>query len=333
LPVLCLCLAAVPGALLVNRFDARVVVGGGVLGLAGGAAARALPPPLLALFAGTLLLGVSVAVAQPAAAVIIRSWFPDRVQRASTLYALSLNLGGLAGAAVTGYLLALGGWRGTFVLWALPALAVAGFWFLAAPRPPARETEPHGLRALSRDRGVWRAAGLFGCQSIAYFTAATWIPFLLRSYGHGYISIVLLLMNLTLLPVGAVLALVRRQYATAGAFYAAGGLLTMAGALGFALGFADQAFLLAVLVGAGTGLTFTGAMGLPSLVARTEAEASGYSALMLTGGYALSFPAPFLGGFLLDHTGSLTSPFWPVVIAAVAIVVLGLTMRPAVAAR
>ena len=85
--------------------------------------------------------------------------------------------------------------------------------------------------------------------------------------------------------------------------------------------------MFAILVSMGAGLTFTGAMALPSLLARSETQVAGYSAVMLTAGYALSFPSPYLGGLLLDGTGLLTAPFWPVVAAAAAMLAIGLTMR------
>jgi CP family cyanate transporter-like MFS transporter len=326
LPILCLSAAAVPGALLVNRFGARNVVGFGVLGLGAGAAARLLTPPLVALFGGTLLLAVSIAVTQPAAAVVLRAWFPAAVQRAATIYALGLNLGGLAGSSLTVYLLALGGWRGSFVIWSVPAALASLLWFWLAPRRRALEQEPSGLAQLLHEPEVWRAAGLFGSQSIAYFTAATWVPFLLRGYPAGYVALVLFLMGVALVPVSLALTVVRRPYAVSRAFYLTAGVIALAGAGGFASGLRDQAWIFAILVGIGSGLTFTGAMSLPSIVGGSETRVAGYSALMLTAGYALSFPGPLVGGFLLDRTGLLTATFWPVVAAGAGMLLLGATM-------
>ena len=212
-----------------------------MLGLGAGGLARLLPPAPAGIFAGTLILGVSTAVAQPAAAVVVRAWFPAGVQRAATAYALALNIGGLAGASLTAYIVIFGGWRGSFFVWSIPALAAAGLWFLLAPAAAAREAEPHDLGALVRDRGVWSAAGLFGSQSIVYFTTATWVPFLLRDRGAGYVALVLFLLGVSLLPAGFVLAFVRRPFATRRAFYAAAGLLTLTGAAGFAAGLKDLA--------------------------------------------------------------------------------------------
>src|SRR5690242_20544399 len=66
LPVLCLGAAALPGAALVNRFGARLVVGAGTAGLGLAALLRLAPPEPVALFAFSALMALCVATAQPA---------------------------------------------------------------------------------------------------------------------------------------------------------------------------------------------------------------------------------------------------------------------------
>src|SRR6266700_7266207 len=83
--VACLGAGALPGALLVNRFGPRTVVAVAAAGLGGGALSRLLPPEAVWLFAGTALLTLSVSAAQPGLTLLLRLWFPDRVQRAATL--------------------------------------------------------------------------------------------------------------------------------------------------------------------------------------------------------------------------------------------------------
>src|SRR5690242_15016397 len=117
LPVLCLGAAAVPGAFLVNRFGARLVIGTGTAGLGTAALLRLAPPEPVALFAFSGLMALCVAAAQPAMTVIVRAWFPAAIQRAGTVFASALGIGGLAGSAVTVHLASVVGWRGSFVAW------------------------------------------------------------------------------------------------------------------------------------------------------------------------------------------------------------------------
>ena len=327
IPVLGLGLAAIPGALLVNRFGARRVVAGAV-GCAGAAALlRVAPPVPYSLFLWTAVLALSIAVAQPAVSVLIRTWFPDAVQRASTFYAMSLGLGGLAGASASVYLLLLGGWRGTFLIWGAIALAAAVIWGLLAPgRGDQHQPQPSGFARLMRDRDVWHVALLFGSQSLVYYGAGTWIPFLLRGYGHGYLALVLFLFQVVSPPLSILLIYLRGNWATSRRFYATGGLLIMVGSGALMSGLTGTAWIWAPLMGAGIGMIFVGATALPALYAHRSADVAGYSALVLTAGYVFSFLGPLLGGILLDHTGILASPFWVITASGALALGLGATL-------
>lgn len=326
LPVLCLSAAAIPGAVLSNRIGARRVVGFGLLVLGLGSIVRIAPGGALTLFVGTALLAVAVAMSQPALSVVVRNWFPTEVTRAAAVTGNALNVGGLLGAVVTVYLLWLG-WRGTFVAWAVPALVVGLLWLAFAPgRGDTHQASPSGLRLLLGDRGVIRAGLLFGCQSIAYFTASTWIPFLVGGRGSGYLAIVLGSLSLALVIPSLVLITIRFSYPTSRAYYIAAGLSLAVGGLGLALDLIGWAWLLAFLLGLGSSMTFLGAMATPSLLARRETQVAAYSALMLTLGYAISFVGPVLGGVLVDRTGALGAPFWVVAVSGFAVVVLGATL-------
>jgi CP family cyanate transporter-like MFS transporter len=326
LPVLCLGAAAVPGAMLVNRFGARLVVGTGTAGLGVGALLRLAPPEPVALFTFSALMALCVALAQPAMTVVVRAWFPGAVQRASTVFASALGMGGLGGSVLTVHIAGTIGWRGTFVVWGLLAVAVGLAWLVVSPGgtgdgPPV----PVDLRALLRDPAVWHVAALFGAQSLIYYAASSWIPFQLQGYSPAYLSVVLLLLNVVNVPVTFMLLALPWPWATSRRFYVLAGVLMTAATVAFALGLTDQAWLWAVVLGVGTAMTFAGTIALPALFAR-DGQAAGYSAMVLTAGYLISFTGPFLGGVLLDRTGRISSPFWFMAAVATTMLALGLTL-------
>ncbi|HZV48608.1 MAG TPA: MFS transporter [Candidatus Dormibacteraeota bacterium] len=326
IPVLCLGLAAIPGAFLINRYGARSVVGVSTFGLGVTALLRLAPPEPAALYAFSALMALCVAVAQPAMSVIVRIWFPDRIQQASTVFATALGAGGLCGATLSAEFQVLAGWRGTFVIWSTVALVVGLVWLAAAPAPDAgRDPEPTGLRSALADPTAWHVAGLFGFQSLIFYGSASWIPFELRHAGPGELSLVMLLLSLATLPMGVILMGLRWPWARSRTFYAGAGLLAMLGAGGFALGLAGQAWLWAVALGTGTAMSFLGASALPALFAR-PGQVAAYAAVVLTVGYAVSFIGPLLGGLLLDHTHVATSPFWLMTAGAAALTLLGLSL-------
>jgi CP family cyanate transporter-like MFS transporter len=272
-------------------------------------------------------MALSVAIVQPAVAVVVRAWFPDAVQQVSTAYATSLGVGGLAGAALSVHLMAFGGWRATFVVWALPALLAGMLWLLAAPgRDDAHEPEPGDFAAVVKDRAVWHVAALFGCQSLVYYGSATWIPFQLRQYGAGYLTLVLFVLNFANLPLGFLLVSLRRPWARSRAFYGLSGALMTLGAAGFVLGFTQLAWLWAALLSVAVGMTFSGATALPALFAMSPRQVAGFAAVVLTAGYAISFFGPLAGGVLVDHTHVLASPFWVMAASAVGLVLLAVSL-------
>jgi CP family cyanate transporter-like MFS transporter len=334
IPVFCLGAAAIPGALLVARFGARAVVAVAMAGLSAGALLRLAPPAVIFVFAGTVLLSASVALAQPAIPVLLRRWFADRVQQASTAYGISLSIGALTGASLTVYLLALGGWRGTFLLWALPPLVALGIWLWLSPRETEGDVEASAVGPALRGRLGWYLALLFGCQSMGYFGSQTWIPFLLRRAGSGDLALALLMLNFAGLPLQVALALLRWPWARSRAFYTVSGTLMLASSLGFLLQvrLADIAWLWAALFGLGGSMNFSGAFALPPLLARSGPEAASLTSVMLTAGYALALFGPLAGGFLLDRTGVLSAPFALFAGAGLLLVLLGL-VSPAAGAR
>ena len=329
IPVLGLGAAAIPGAILVNRFGARRVVGMATLGLGLAAILRMAPPLPYSLFAWTAVLATFVAIAQPAMSVMVRTWFPDRIQQASTVYAMSLALGGLTAASLTVYLLPVVGWRGTFAVWGLPAIIAAGLWLRLGPgRSSPHEAQPHDLGRLLRSREVWHVAALFGGQSLVFYGGVAWIPFLLRGTSAGYLALVLLLFQAVSVPLTVIASTSDRPWATSRWWYVMGGVLMMIGTVGFTLGLVNLAWLWAPITGLGNSMVFLGALSLPAILARHRNEVAAYTAITLTAGYALAFVGPLAGGLILDLTGVFTSPFWIYFVAAVLTTALAMMISP-----
>lgn len=327
IPVLGLGAAAIPGALLANRFGTRRVVGVGTLALGVAALLRITPPPPAAVYFWTAVMALAVAVVQPAIVAFLRHSFPGAVQQASTAYASSLGLGGLAGSSLSLHLLGLGGWRGTFVIWAALALAAGLVWLLLAPgRQDAHDPQPAGFGEVLRDRSAWHVATLFGAQSLVYYATATWIPFQLGPAGPGYVSLVLFLFNGVGLALGLFLVPLRWPWASSRLVYSSAGAAIFAGSLGFLSGRPELAPAAACLVALGIGVTFSGSTALSALFAQRPALVPAYASIVLTVGYAISFVGPLAGGLLVDRTHSFAAPFALTCAAGLLALGLGLTL-------
>jgi MFS transporter, CP family, cyanate transporter len=323
---------SIPGAYVGRLLGARRTVWVMAFGIGAASALRLARPQAIWVFVGTGLLALAVSFSQPAAAVLVRRWFIDRLHRATSVYANGILVGGTIGAAATPLIATAFGWRASFVVWAGISAAVGTAWALLMPRSDAPVPRFHLLDALRSGR-AWQITALFAFQNFAYFATAAWLPFLLAGRPPAYVSWVFTCLNL--LPIFPLLILpaVRWPFATSRAFYAGSGLIVLAGAAGLALGLRDAAWWLAFLVGLGCAAAFVGSMALAPLVAHGEAEAGAITAIVFTFGYVLAFGSPLLSGALVDATADVRSAFWPPVAGAILMAVLGLLVPGLLARR
>lgn len=331
-------LGSIPGTVIGRWLGARRLVTLMGFGIGASSLVRLLPPQTFWIFLGTILLSLSASLVQPAIAVLIRRWFSERLDRASSVYSNGLLMGGTIGASATPLLARAAGWRGSFVVWAALAISVAALWAVLTPRADAPVPRVR-LADAFRNARAWQVTALFTFQNLAYFGAAAWLPFLLTGRDPAYVSWVFTCLNF--LPIVPLLALpaLRWVYALSPVFYLAMALLTIAGATGLALGQRDLAWVLAFMLGLGCAGAFMGSMALPPLVARSETDAAAISAIVFTFGYLLSFASPVVAGTLVDATHDVTTAFWPSVGGGLLMAVLGLLVprmvarsRPAAAA-
>src|SRR5438094_9359634 len=128
-PVLILAIASIPGSLLIARLGVRgaLVAGLGTVALFG--ALRGYGPSVPVLFTSTFLMGIGVAVTQPAFPALVREWFPRRIAIATAVYSNGILIGETLPTALTtpvGVLpLAHGAWRWSLTFWSVIVLASA----------------------------------------------------------------------------------------------------------------------------------------------------------------------------------------------------------------
>lgn len=328
IPVVALSLFAVPGALLVDKFGARLSVALGLILIAVGGAIRLLEPAPVWLIVGTIVFCSSAAVVQPGIAATIRGWFPGSVQQLSALTTAFIYIGGIAGVSLTLNLLGFGGWRGTFLIWSVPALVTGIAWLFSGRGAGRRSAAPLAIAFRKPSAPILTAAGLLGMTSLVYYGATSWLPFALHSFGSTYVAIVLLAMNLVQIPPSLILATLRSSWPSSRFYYLFNAALATAGALGLVLAPQRVAWLMASILGFGLALIGSGAFALPLVLARSEPDAAYNTAIVLTGGYAIAMLGPLSGGILLQLTGSGNATLWPLVAGTVMMLLLTAVIHP-----
>lgn len=339
LPVLCFGALAPLAPRLSRRLGPEAVVVAAMLLLLAGILVR-LSSSLAVLFAGTVLIGGAIAVANVLLPSMIKRDLGHATGMAMGVYAMALSAGGALAAAITVPLQdGIGsGWRTTLALWALlavPAVLAAGGWLLLRRRQGGgRRAAAAGVRAarsraaisLWRDPVAWQVTLFMGLQSLQFYAAAAWLPTIFADHGFSESRAGLMLALATI--VGTLSSLVmpilagraldqRRLVVTTIALYALGtvGLLaapTAAGPLWMALiGFAQ---------GAGISLALT----MIVLRSPDPEHAAALSGMAQTVGYLLAATGPFALGALHDASGGWTVPLLVLLVLLVPLLLSGL---------
>ncbi len=194
IPVLAFGLFAFAAPTLIRRTGLHRLLGLAMLVLLGGILLR-LHPSILALFAGTVLVGAAIAVSNVIMPAAVKEGFPQRTGLMMGLYSTALFVGAALASGLTVPLAtATGGdWRTALACWSIPVAVAAVVWMPQMLRRPGntgrgRVAAPRGagepeFRALLTDPTAIAVTIFMGAQSTAYYATLAWLPALLQDAG------------------------------------------------------------------------------------------------------------------------------------------------------
>ena len=312
-PVLCFGLLAPVAPALIRRFGAERVLVAMLLALAGGTLGRGLSAAA-ALFAGTIVAGAAIAVANVVVPTVIKGRFAVGMGSVTGLYAASLSGGAaLAGGLTVPLEHALaGGWEAALAIWCVPAFLAAALLAAALVRDPGDPTAAGGVgrvHALLRDTLAWQVTVFMGLQSLVFYAGLAWLPAVLRDEGYSGAQAGAALAVLALGGIPASLAVpplatrLRDQRALAVAVTA----LEAAAIAGLLLAPA-AAFAWVTLFALGQGGAIALALSLIVLRSPDAPRSADLSGMAQTIGYSLAALGPLLFGALHDVSGGWDLP-------------------------
>ena len=320
-------------SLLSRRVGMERAVAIGVVLIAAGTGLRALPP-VAALYGGTILLGVGVAIGNVLLPALAKRHFPERSGGITSLYSSMMGLGATVAAGLSVPIAAELGWRGALGVWVLPAGIALGVW---VPQILRRAGEGAlrrglGLARLGRSPLAWQIALFMGLQSLTFYVVLAWLPDLLQARG------------MTEAAAGGLLALSQATgvVGTAVVPVWAGRLrdqrrivwtLTVLEAVGWGGLLVPGLGLEALWVGLlGFILGGTFGLALTLLVLRSsDAESAGeLSGMAQSVGYLVAAVGPPMFGWLYDVSGGWTVPLWFLVVVLAGKLAAGLPAGRAV---
>jgi len=327
-PVLCYGLAAPLTPRLLRRISPETLLLVALAVVAAGILVR-VDPSVPAMFAGTVLLGVPIAVANVLVPAVIKRDFP----RPGTMMGVYSMMLGVAAALGAGLSVPLerafdGSWRWALAAWAAPAAVAAAVWLPIMLRARARVDDAGAPPAVTlwRDRRAWMVSGFLGCQALMFYAAAAWLPDVLKAHGasEGAAGALLSVMLILGIPVSLVVPMVAERVTDQRglAVFAAGTWLV--GLLGLLLSPGSAAVAWMVLLGIAQGAGIALALALFALRAPDSRHAAAISGMAQTVGYTLAAAGPLGMGALHDASGGWTAPLLLLFAVGVAMLLFGL---------
>jgi CP family cyanate transporter-like MFS transporter len=324
LPVLCFGAFAPVAPRLARRIGLETAVGASLGLLAAGIALRLLSPVAL-LFAGSLLAGAAIALANVLLPAYVKREF-RRPGAVMGLYSASLNIGAAAGAALTIPLArALGvDWRWAVGTWLVLALAALALWLPVAGTGRDRRTngpppEGHGSWSLLRQPLARQVTAYIGLQSVQFYSIGAWLPTLLADAGVPVSEGGLLLGLANVIgAVGALLAPAQAgRMRTQRPLILAVSLAYVVGIGGLLVAPAGATLVWVAAFGLAQGSGFALALTLIALRSPTPLVAARLGGVAQCLGYLLAALGPLVLGALHDGTDGWT---WPLALLLAAVV-------------
>jgi len=330
LPVLLLAAAAVPGALLIAKLGVRgaLAVGLGCVAVFG--AVRGFGPSTPVLFTATFLMGVGIAVSQPAFPSLVREWFPRRIAVATAVYSNGILIGETVPTGLTspvGVLpLAHGDWRWAIAMWSVVVLMSGVAIVLAAPARGPKPAVPARWWPSWREGPAVRIGLVMGMASAVYFGTNAYIPDFLDQTGrHSLITPTLFVLNAAQLLTAPAVAL-RERLLTGRVGFIGSATLMAIGQLGIIFTPGPGVIAWAFVLGFAAALAFIVALTLPPRLA-AAGDVHRMSAAVFTVQYGTAFVVPLIAGTLWDLTGVASLAFAPGVAATAFMAWLALPLR------
>lgn len=278
---------------------------------------------------GTLVLSISVALANVLLPTLVRILFPDRIGLATGFYVTVMAVSASVSAASAVPLAELvGSWQVALSIWATPGLLALVTWILVrseiVSRSAKQPEEDAVARSLNRENPggtsvyrqstSWLMVAFFALQSLGFYAVLGWLAPALVSAGmqESSAGVVLALATGLGIPLGLITSTRLHRVRSISKLNLASSASALGGLILFAIiiqvGFPNlvhsvQSLLLATaiaLLSLGQAVTFPIALALISMKASTPQQTTQLSAMTQGIGYCVAF----IGSFALGYLGS-----------------------------
>ncbi|AMQ89072.1 CynX/NimT family MFS transporter [Marinobacter sp. LQ44] len=308
LPILMLAVGAMPGSLAISRIGPRNTLALAMVIMVIGSAGRGLVPDTTTLMVASAVMGLGVAMMQPALPALLPRWLaPHHLALGSAIYMNGMLMGEFIGAGITlPVLMPLldNSWRATLLAWSLPALLVAAALFLPK-RDLARPVRRSAWLPDWQNPLTLRIGLLLGLSGSMFFGLNAYMGSLLEQQGHfEKLADALFWYNFAQVMASLLMLKMARFWVGKRSMIILMAVLSIAGTGGTLVLEGRPAIFSATLMSFVAGILLILLVALPPLLVRSE-ETGRLSAGTFLVGYTLAFSVPMIGGLIADWSGDI----------------------------
>ena len=333
IPLILLALAALPGSALVGWLGALRALLIGLLITGIGSMLRGFVSTTIYLFAATAVMGIGIAITQPALPVMVRQWLPSRIAFGTAAYSNGLIAGCILPVAMTLSLVmpALNNnWRLDLIFWSVPVFTTFIFLAAAAPRShdPPRSIELQKKFFSGIDYSlIWRIGLIFGANNCVYFGTNTFLPPYLIEIGQSQlVTEALTAYNITQLPGSLVVVALASRVERRHWPYIGAGFCLVLNLIWLSTSAGIWTVTAAGTLGFFSGATLATCLMLPTLLSKPS-EVARVAAAMFTLSYSLAMVSSVVGGAVWDLLGHPRFAFLMLAVCALPLIVITPTLN------
>ncbi|BBI32820.1 CynX/NimT family MFS transporter [Cohnella abietis] len=328
LPLIAFALLSPLAPKLARRYGMSPVLFGSLLLLVIGIALRS-SWNIGSLLIGTVVLGLAISICNVLMPSLIKEKYPLKIGIMIGLYSVAMNL---SGAIASGISVPLAnqpglGWKGALSLWGGLAVIALLIWIpqLGRQQQKAKTAMLNEKRTnLWKSSLAWQVTLFMGLQSMLFYVVISWLPDILKTQGisSDLAGWTLSLMQLAILPVTFIVPILAGRMKNQISLMIITSLFFFIG-IGGLLSGNHLVLLWTILIGIGSGCSFSLAMILFGLRTTSGQDAAELSGMSQSVGYLLAALGPILFGYLHDLTNGWNVPLIVLLVIVILMLMFG----------
>jgi cyanate permease len=341
-PLIILAAIAIPGGALADEIGIRKAAGIGIIVIIAGNLLRGTSTNFLTLLVYTCIYGIGFGLVYPNLPKLVGARFPpEKIGLATGVYSSGIIFGIALALAITLPVVfpITNTFQGVFFIWTIPAVAAAIMWWTTVKEPhtggmqskPAVEANRSSY-SLWTNRTLWLIAVLFFLTNYIAFSWLGWAPQLMMSKGAppALAALMASVMTWVSIPVTFAAPWASDRAGSRKLFLWPSFILLVLALVGAIYAPLSMNWTIVIAVGIAAGVQLPIILSLPPQMVPAEGVGKA-SGMIMSIGYIGGLIGPWLAGYILDMTGSLSLNLVLLSVMSVAGIFLALMLPETVA--